>query len=89
MNKKNEKTMSISQKVAEFQAQKKKKKTSFLHDIKEELRKVSWTSREEIKICTKIVLGVVFVLGMGIYVVDLTLKGALHGITRITHFIVQ
>lgn len=89
MNNKDKKTMSISQKVAELQAKKKRKKTNFFHDIKEELKKVSWTSRDEIKVCTKIVLGAIFVLGMWIYVIDLTLRGTLQGITNITHFIVR
>ena len=81
--------MSISQKVVDLHAKKKKKKTSFFHDIKEEMKKVSWTSKDEIKVCTKIVLGAIFVLGMGIYFIDLVLRGTLQGITNITHFIVR
>ncbi|MCK4934505.1 MAG: preprotein translocase subunit SecE [Simkaniaceae bacterium] len=89
MKNKEKKTMSISQKVVDFQTKKKKKKTNFFQDLKMEMKKVSWTSKDELKICTKIVLGAIFALGMGIYVIDLILRVTLQGMTNITHFIVR
>ena len=76
--------MSVSQKIAELSAAKKKKakakKTHFFQDMKEEMKKVSWTTKEELGTCTKIVIGAVFALGLGIYVVDLVIRYALQGI---------
>ena len=34
-----------------------KKRVRFFQDIKEEIYKISWTSKRELKTCTKIVLG--------------------------------
>jgi preprotein translocase SecE subunit len=56
---------------------KRKRGWTFLHDLKEELKKVSWTSQAELKFSTKMVVGTIFVLGMAIYLVDLVIKGCL------------
>ncbi|GAB4188502.1 MAG: hypothetical protein Tsb0015_08590 [Simkaniaceae bacterium] len=68
--------MSVGQKVSSrlLADNQKKKKRSFLQEMKDEMKKVSWTSKEELKVCTKIVLGSIFALGFGIYVVDLVIK---------------
>jgi len=50
---------------------------SFIQELKEELRKVSWTTKEELTFATKAVIGSIFVLGLSIYVVDLFIKGIL------------
>ncbi len=44
----------------------------FMGDIKDELKKISWTSPEELKVYTQIVVGATFFFGMGIYFIDLT-----------------
>jgi preprotein translocase subunit SecE len=54
---------------------KKTKKWNFFFDIKEELKKVSWTTRQDLVLCTKIVIGATFGFGLGIYLVDLLIKG--------------
>lgn len=75
--------MSVSQKIADLNAAKQKKakrKGSFFHDMKEEMKKVSWTSKEELKTCGKIVIGSIFVLGVGIYLIDLFIRLVLNGI---------
>ncbi len=77
--------MTISHKVAELNAKKRKKvkgKTNFFHELKEEMKKVSWTTKEELVFCTKIVLGAIFALGLGIYVVDLCIRFVLQGISN-------
>ena len=48
--------------------------------MKEEIKKVSWTSREELKNCGKIVIGSIFILGIGIYMIDLCIRLTLDGI---------
>ena len=80
--------MSVSQKIAEISAaKKKKKKTSLLKDMKEEMKRVSWTTQDELKTCGKIVVGAIFFLGLGIYVVDLVIRMVLSGIGNIVRLI--
>lgn len=59
---------------------KKKDKIGILQGLKDELKKVSWTSKEELKTCTKIVVGSTVLCGFGIYLVDLLVKGSLDGV---------
>ena len=68
-------------------APKKKRAFTFIQDLKEELKKVSWTTQEELKFSTKMVVGATFFLGMGIYFVDLVIKGCLDLVTLVVHFI--
>jgi preprotein translocase subunit SecE len=49
----------------------------FVQEIKDELRKVSWTTKEELSFSTKAVISSIFVLGLGIYGVDLIVKTTL------------
>ena len=54
-----------------------KKKNTFLSDLKAELKKVSWTTKKELSVNTKIVLIATFLFGIGIYVVDVVLRNIL------------
>jgi len=65
----------------------KQKAFSALQEFKEELKKVSWTTKSELIFCTKIVLIATFVFGLGIYIVDLLIKGILDGLRTIIFFI--
>ena len=58
----------------------------YLQEFKDELKKVTWTSREELRFFTKIVVGATFVFGIGIYVVDLVIKVALDVIKSSAHW---
>lgn len=60
---------------------------TFITELKEELKKVSWTTRTELLQSTKVVVISVFVFGMGIYLVDLTIKGVLELFKRSLLFI--
>ena len=79
--------MSVSQKIEQLSAARskkiKKRKGSFLQEMKEEMKKVSWTSKEELRICGKIVIGSIFCLGTGIYLVDLFIRFVLNGIDNL------
>lgn len=66
---------------------KKEKKVTFFREVQQELKKVTWTSKEELKMCTKVVIGSTFTFGLGIYVVDLIIRGALNGIGQIARLI--
>ena len=60
---------------------------NFLRDVKEELKKVSWTTKAELIQSTKAVVGATFFLGLGIYLIDLSIKGFLHFIGLIAHLL--
>ncbi|MBS0648776.1 MAG: preprotein translocase subunit SecE [Verrucomicrobia bacterium] len=62
-------------------------KWNFLYELKEELKKVTWTTKEELILFTKIVVGSTFALGLGIYGVDLFIKGVLNGFGALIHLI--
>ncbi len=50
---------------------------SYVHALKEELKKVSWTNKAELRFCTKLVVGAIFCFGLGIYGADLMVRGVL------------
>ncbi len=54
-----------------------KKKLSYFREVQNELKKVTWTSREELIFCTKAVIIATFLFGLTIYVVDLGIRGVL------------
>lgn len=56
-----------------------KKKVSYLREVQNELKKVTWTSKGELIFCTKAVILATFFFGLAIYVVDLGIRGALDG----------
>lgn len=60
---------------------------SFVKDLKEELKKVSWTSKAELIFCTKVVVWSTIIFGLGIYFIDLLIKGSLELIKMTIHFI--
>ncbi|NGX46432.1 MAG: Protein translocase subunit SecE [Chlamydiae bacterium] len=74
-------------KKARLAGKKKKGSRSFFGELKEELKKVSWTTKDELISSTKVVLLSIFLFGLGIYVVDLLVKGVLEGIKVSLRFI--
>ncbi|HUD01214.1 MAG TPA: preprotein translocase subunit SecE [Rhabdochlamydiaceae bacterium] len=69
------------------QTETKPSKTSYINELKEELKKVTWTTKDELIGFTKIVVGATFALGIGIYGVDLLIKGFLKGFGALIHLI--
>jgi preprotein translocase subunit SecE len=69
------------------QASKKKRAFSYIQELKDELKKVSWTTKEELMLSTKVVIGAIFLFGIGIYLFDLVIKGLLDLVALIAHFI--
>jgi preprotein translocase subunit SecE len=59
----------------------------FLGNIKSEFSKISWTNPEELRVYTKIVVGATFILGIGIYGIDLLIQAALNTLGFIVRFI--
>lgn len=60
---------------------------SFVRDLKEEVGKITWTTKAELVFCTKLVVGSTFVFGFGIYLIDLLVKGGLDTINAAIRFI--
>lgn len=54
-----------------------KKIRDFFGDVKSELKKINWTSYDELRVYTKIVVVATFLFGMGIYVMDLLIQTSL------------
>ncbi len=58
-------------------SRKKLQVADFVGEIKAELKRINWTSPEELKTYTKIVVGATFFCGMGIYFMDLIIQAGL------------
>jgi preprotein translocase subunit SecE len=63
-----------------------RKLITFVGDVKQELKKVEWTNKDELKSYTKIVLVSIAVFGMFIYLIDLIMHGFLRGINLLIKF---
>lgn len=59
----------------------------FIADIKSEIQKITWTSRDELIFYTKLVVGATFIFGMAIYVLDLIIQATLSSLNFIAHLI--
>jgi preprotein translocase subunit SecE len=60
---------------------------SFFRDLRAEIKWISWTSKEELKQGTKLVVWATFAFGISIYVVDLTVKGSLAVLRHLFNFV--
>lgn len=54
-----------------------RKKQSYFREVQNELKKVTWTSKEELFFCTKAVIFATFFFGFAVYLVDLSIRGCL------------
>jgi preprotein translocase SecE subunit len=64
-----------------------KQAVNFFGDIKSEFKKVSWTSAEELKVYTNVVVIGTFVFGMMVYLMDLLFQNCIFGLNFILRFI--
>ena len=60
---------------------------SFFGDVKEELKKVSWTPREELKLNTKVVVSATLFFGLLIYFMDLGIYNLLNLVSKLAKII--
>ena len=72
---------------AEIKPSAKSLKMGYLQELKNELRQVTWTSKDELVMFAKIVVGATFAFGLGIYGIDLLIKGCLTGFKTLIHLI--
>lgn len=61
---------------------------NFAAEVKQELKRVDWTTKEELLSYTKIVVACIFIFGFSIYCVDLLLRTGLGGINFLVKWIV-
>jgi preprotein translocase subunit SecE len=59
----------------------------FISDVKAEFKKITWTTPEELRTYTKIVVAATFIMGMAIYIMDLLIRACLNGLDVIMRFI--
>ncbi len=87
--------MSVSEKVVQLNAarkkaakgKEKKRVGAFFGDMKEEMARVSWTTQDELRNCTKIVVTSIFAFGIGVYLADLFIRFFLSGVGQVTRWI--
>ncbi len=70
------------------QKAKKLRKGSFIQDTKEELKKVTWTTKKELINYTKVVIISTFAFGFAIYLADLCIRGGLNGLSNVVRWMV-
>jgi preprotein translocase subunit SecE len=56
----------------------KRKVQDFVADLKSEIHKIHWTSRDELLVYAQIVVWMTLVMGLGIYILDLFIQGSLN-----------
>ena len=64
-----------------------KRYADFVGDIKAELSRINWTSWEELKVYTQIVVGATFAFGIGLYIADLTFQTVLNSLGMLVRLI--
>lgn len=64
-------------KTRQIEESRTKNAVEFVGDVKAEFAKISWTSREELKVYTKTVVLATFIFGIAVYVVDLVIQNSL------------
>jgi preprotein translocase subunit SecE len=60
---------------------------TFVGDVKQELKRVDWTSKSELKSYTKIVLVSTLIFGMFVYFADLIVQGLLGGFNFLVNLV--
>jgi preprotein translocase subunit SecE len=65
-----------------------RKAITFVSEVRQELKRVEWTSKDEIKSYTKIVLASTLVFAMFVYFTDLIIQGVLGLINLIVKFFI-
>lgn len=59
----------------------------FGREVKKELKKIEWTTKDELKSYTKIVIISTFLFGMGVYFIDLIVQSFLNAIHLLSKFL--
>lgn len=60
----------------------------WIEEIKHEVKSIHWTSQEELRVYTQIVVGATFFFGMGVYIVDLMIHGTMNALTWVSRIFI-
>lgn len=63
------------------------KPREWIEGIKQEIKTIHWTSPEELRTYTKVVVGATFFFGMGVYFIDYIIHGALNFLTWMSRLV--
>lgn len=58
-------------------------------EVKQEVKKITWTTKEELILFTKVTVGMTFAVGLGIYLVDLLIQSGLSGVSALVKAIIS
>ena len=73
-----EKIMTLSEKGS---------KKNYLREVQEELKRISWTSKEELFLNTKIVLGATFCFSLAVFGTDFLIRSCLNSVWYLAHIL--
>ena len=59
----------------------------FIGDVKGEMKKITWTTQDELRTYTKIVVASTFVCGMSIFLIDVFIQNMLQGLGTLVRLI--
>jgi preprotein translocase subunit SecE len=59
----------------------------FVGEVKQEIMRIHWTSWEELKVYTQIVVGATFAFGIGLYLADLAFQSVLNSLGLLVRLI--
>jgi preprotein translocase subunit SecE len=65
----------------------KEKKDNYFREVQREFFKVTWTTKEEMIVFTKVVVGSTFAFALAIYATDMTIKSVLDGLGFVVRWI--
>ena len=68
-------------------ATQKARRGSYIQQLKDELSKVTWTTKEETLFATKTVVIATFIFGIGSYLADISIRGVLNALSGFFHLI--
>ena len=83
-----QKIVTLTQKDKKFVKSNIIRKVGVVKRFKDELKKVTWTSKKDLIAYTKVVVISTFVFGIGIYVIDIVVRDILNLINLLMHKII-
>lgn len=73
--------------VEKQESKKKSVSSGYISELREEIKKITWTKKDELIKSTKAVLYVTVFAGLGIYCVDLGLRAVMSGLHHLVQII--
>lgn len=73
--------------LSSMETEVKEKKPSYFRQVQQEIKKISWTSKEELILSTKIVIISTFLFALGIYMADISIRSVFSMISNLVRLI--